>query len=177
MRSGFIYDVGGCSLCLWKFAKYFLFLLCTNALDFVIRHGYSAFFYHVHLVNFFWSLYQMPKCSLASDSDTPNPISKFPALSNQKWMVQKITINQSPKYSKVNGFCFKYSRISHTWKNLAKFSSPGNSIHAAPDLGGAKEPGPRAPHQTGTPTMFMCLAICTTCACHSIIFISEEICL
>jgi len=36
-------------------------------------------------------------------------------------------------------------------------------IRAAPDLGG---PGP--------PTMFMCLAICTTCACHLLVFISEE---
>ena len=40
--------------------------------------------------------------------------------------------------------------------------------------GEPKGPGSRAPHQTGAPTMFMYLAICTTCACHLVIFISEE---
>jgi len=39
-----------------------------------------------------------------------------------------------------------------------------NTIASAPDLGGGKGPGPRAP------TMFMCLAICATCACHLFIF-------
>ena len=37
--------------------------------------------------------------------------------------------------------------------------------------------GPRAPHQRGPPTVFMWLAVCATCACHLVIFISEEICL
>jgi len=40
----------------------------------------------------------------------------------------------------------------------------------APDLGGSKGPGP--PTKVG-PTMFVCLAICATCACHLVIF-SEE---
>jgi len=39
---------------------------------------------------------------------------------------------------------------------------------------GRKEPGPRAPYQKGSPTMLMCLAICTTCACLLVVFISEE---
>jgi len=41
------------------------------------------------------------------------------------------------------------------------------------NLGGLKRPGHRAPHQSGLPKMFMCLAICVTCACHLVI-ISEE---
>jgi len=32
----------------------------------------------------------------------------------------------------------------------------------------------QGPHQRGAPTMFMCLAICATCACLLVIFISEE---
>jgi len=47
----------------------------------------------------------------------------------------------------------------------------------APDLGGAQGvraqfPGP--PTKQGPPTMFMCLAICTTCAWQLVTFISEE---
>jgi len=40
----------------------------------------------------------------------------------------------------------------------------------APDLGGAQGAGPKAPHQRGPPTMFVCLAICATCGCHLVIF-------
>jgi len=31
-----------------------------------------------------------------------------------------------------------------------------------------------APHQKVSPITFMCLAICTTCACHLVVFIGEE---
>jgi len=34
-------------------------------------------------------------------------------------------------------------------------------------------PGPRAPHHRRSPTMLMCLAVCT-CACHFVIFIRKE---
>ena len=47
--------------------------------------------------------------------------------------------------------------------------SQNNRFETAPDLGG----GPRGP-VPGPPTMPMCLAICTTCACHLVVFISEE---
>jgi len=42
------------------------------------------------------------------------------------------------------------------------------AMGSAPDLG--KGPGTRAPHQKGLPTMFMCLALCTTYPCHFIHF-------
>ena len=52
---------------------------------------------------------------------------------------------------------------------IANYSSNVLLIHtAAPDLGSAKGPG------KGCPTTFMYLAICTTCACHLVIFISED---
>jgi len=35
---------------------------------------------------------------------------------------------------------------------------------------GGQEAWAQAPHQRGAPTMFMCLAICATCACHLVIF-------
>ena len=35
--------------------------------------------------------------------------------------------------------------------------------------------GSRVPHQKGPPTMFMCLAICATWACHLVIFSKESI--
>jgi len=38
---------------------------------------------------------------------------------------------------------------------------------------GGRELGPRAPYQTGAPTMFMCLTICTTCACHLVILVTS----
>jgi len=41
--------------------------------------------------------------------------------------------------------------------------------------GGPMGTGSRSPHQRRAPTMFMCLAIYTTCACHLGICISEEI--
>jgi len=40
--------------------------------------------------------------------------------------------------------------------------------------GGPRGPGPGHPTKQGSPTMFMCLAICATCACHLVIFITEE---
>ena len=43
---------------------------------------------------------------------------------------------------------------------------------AALDLRGDPR-GPGFPPK-GTPTMFVCLAICTTCACHVVIFISDQ---
>jgi len=42
------------------------------------------------------------------------------------------------------------------------------TIGAAPDLWGARGPGPT--------TVFMCLAICVTCACHLVIFSKESLC-
>jgi len=57
---------------------------------------------------------------------------------------------------------------------LYKWAERYLSQKSAPDLGGPKGPGPRVPHQEGAPTMFMCLTIHTTCACHLVIFISEE---
>jgi len=39
--------------------------------------------------------------------------------------------------------------------------------YAASDLGGSQ----------GAPTMFMCLAICTTCVCHLVIFLVRKVCL
>jgi len=39
---------------------------------------------------------------------------------------------------------------------------------------GPRGPEPGQPTKQAPPTMFMCLTICTTCACHLVIFISEE---
>jgi len=39
---------------------------------------------------------------------------------------------------------------------------------------GAQGARAQGPHQKGPPTMFMCLAICATCACHLVIF-SEKV--
>jgi len=47
-------------------------------------------------------------------------------------------------------------------------------LFPAPDLRGGQGADPRAPTKKGPTTMFTCLAICTTCACHLVIFNSEE---
>jgi len=39
---------------------------------------------------------------------------------------------------------------------------------------GARGPGLGPPTRKGPPTMVMCFALSTTCACHLVIFISEE---
>ena len=68
----------------------------------------------------------------------------------------------------------KYSFVTHNKNNKARCKKSflvvkmTKSMYSssAPDLGGLKGSGP--------PTMFTFLAICTTCACHLVIFISEE---
>jgi len=45
-----------------------------------------------------------------------------------------------------------------------RYGSSPDAVLAAPDLGGARSPGPGPPTKGGPPTMFICLAICATCA-------------
>jgi len=66
-------------------------------------------------------------CGLAGEFHTLHTSSEFPALSNQKWVVQVQGITSYK--NRVNGFCFKCSRIGLAWKHLSKFSSPGDNMH------------------------------------------------
>ena len=97
-----------------------------NALDICDKAWRQCFLFHyVHFVIFLWALYQMPNRSLASDFDTLNPNSKFPALPNEKWVAQRKTSHQNT----ANGFCFEWFGIRLSWKHLSKFSALGYSMH------------------------------------------------
>ena len=63
--------------------------------------------------------------------------------------------------------------IPQLWSDAA-VSQVSTQSGSAGFRGGPRGPGPSPPTKKGPPTMFMCLAIWTTCACHLFIFINEE---
>ena len=69
----------------------------------------------------------------------------------------------------MNGIYFVQKRHTYIRYFLQKLHT---YVLSAPDLGGSQ--GAQAPHQKGPPTMFICLAICATCARHLILFIEES---
>ena len=63
------------------------------------------------------------------------------------------------------GKLYRTTRITNVKQERVKQYSK-QALTPAPDLGGARSPGPGSPTKQGPPTMFMGIAICTTCVCN-----------